>query len=244
MNNTIKSRLMVTTLMAVLIFSQSCSKAETNKTDGQTIITTKNLATNQLIWLADEKSFQGDKDTNGWACELRISNRPWLSNQNPPMCGVSINNVSTNLLHCWAGLFGSTYSRIELLDSKGEPVEKTPEGKQIGTWTDAKQIQEMVKNRFQELNRGRARTDGFVPLRPGRSVGIAFSMPDLFVLKESGEYTLKVQTCLIQRVGGEEYDPQLKITWLPEVTTGIQIRSLDIPPVKLPPNAQTNSLNN
>ena len=228
-------------LTTVLIFSQSCSKAGTNQTDSQTITTTKIPATSQLIWLADENSFQGDKDANGWACILQISNRPWLSDQHPPMCVVSINNISTNILYCWAGLYGEKYSKINLLNSNNVPVEKTEAGKQIGVWSDYVQIKEMVRNRFQELNRGRARTDGFVPLRPGKSAGIAFSMPDLFVLKYSGEYTLKVQTCLIQRVGGENYDPQLRITWLPEVTTKIQIQPRDVHQNNMTPSRQTNS---
>jgi len=128
------------------------------------------------------------------------------------------------------------------LNSKGEPVKKTTIGKQIGTRADNVQIKEMVKNRLAEWSLGKARTDGFIPIRSGQNCGIAFSIPDLFDLKQSGEYSLKVQTCLIQRVGWKGVEPALRITWLPEITDKIQLRSEDISPENLPPNGQVNSL--
>jgi hypothetical protein len=224
MNYVNRSTLTAAVLAASFVVSQSCSKGETNEAGQLTTIVTNNPATRESAWGTDEKFIQGDRDTNGWGCVLRISNHPWLSDQHPPVCQLLVQNISTNTLSCWGGSYGPTYSRIELLDSLGEPVERTAEGKQIGTRTNSAQIGEMVTNRFKEWVSGRARTPGFISIRPGGNGGIGFSIPHLFQIKQPGAYTLKATVCLIQRVGGEEYNPQLKITWLPEITAKLQIR--------------------
>ena len=185
-------------------------------------------------WKVEEKQFQGDKDTNGWSCILAIHNMPALSSQVPPICSVKIQNISSNILECWRGLFGETYSKIELLNSNGLPVEKTAAGKEIGTRLDDEKIKEMVKIRFKQWAAGRARTPGFVHIHPGQSCEIVFSLPELFQLSEEGQYTLKIKTGMIQKIGGEDYDPDLKTVWIPEVTTIFQMRlsnaSLGKPP--------------
>ncbi len=239
-NHIIKSRLVAAALATAFISSQSCSKGGTNEVGKLTMTATNSPAAKQPVWLADEKNVQGDKDTNGWACVLRISNQPWLSSQLPPVCSIIVPNISTNRLYCWGGLYGHTYSHIELVDAKGEPVEKTADGQQIGTRTNSAQIREMVKNRFKQWVHGRARTPGFIPVRPGQSGGIGFSIPYLFDIKQPGEYTLKAQVCLIQRVGGEEYDPEVTITWVPPVVAKFQIRP-EVIPVRDSSLAQTNA---
>ena len=216
-HHVIKSTLLVATLAAAFVLNQACSRGGTNDPSQNPSGSPTPSETNEWVCVAQQLSWQGDKDTSGWSSLLYISNDPWHSDERPPMCGVSIKNITTNRLSCWIGFFGETYSRIELLDSTGRPVEKTAEGKQIGTRTNTAQIKEMLKARFQQTNRGRARTDGFIRLPPGRTCGIAFSIPDLFVIRQPGEYTLKAEVCLIQRVGGEKYDPELRITWPPPV---------------------------
>jgi len=223
-------------------FYQSFSQTGTGEIGKQVQLISDNLVTQNLLRTTDEKEVQGGKDTNGWSCVLRISNRPWASNQKPPVCSVLIENITTNTLYCWGGKYGEIYSKIELFNSKGDPVERTDEGKQIGTWASHAKIQEMVKDEFKAWVSGKVRTPGFSSIRPGRNCGIGFCIRDLFALTKSGEYTLKVQACMIQNVGGEEYNPELKITWVPELTAKVQIRPEDIPPESLLPAGQTNSL--
>jgi len=50
-----------------------------------------------------------------------------------------------------------------------------------------------------------------------------------------------VQMPLIQRVGNDEANPELKIIWLPEVFAKVEIRPEDIPLENLPATNQTNS---
>jgi hypothetical protein len=224
MNHVTEQTVLAAMLVGFLVLGGASSQGGTNDFSQDPSAGSNASQTNEWVCVAQQLSWQGDKDTNGWSSLLYISNDPWHSDERPPMCGVSIKNITTNRLSCWIGFYGETYSRIELLDSTSRPVEKTAEGKQIGTRTNTAQIREMVKARFQQANRGRARTDGFIRLPPGRTCGIAFSIPDLFVIRQPGEYTLTAQVCLIQRVGGEKYDPELRITWSPPVTAKFQLR--------------------
>ena len=241
MKPSIKYSLTTICFAAVLAFSQSCSKAGTNEVGKQEMAASNNPAAQNLLWITDEKEVQGNKDTNGWSCVLRISNKLRTTNQKPPVCSVLIENITTNNLYCWWGGYGERYSKIELLNSRGDPVERTDKGKQIGTLASDAKIQEIVKDEFKAWINGKARTPGFVSIRPGRSGGIGFFIPDLFELKQSGEYTLKVQTCLIQNAGGEEYNPKLNIIWVPEVTANIQIRPKDVPHENSSVSTQTNA---
>lgn len=220
---------MILLLIAAAICSSSFGNSETNNPtkllpSSYNGLTAKTPA--HILRVLDEKQVQGDKDTNGWSCVLRLSNSAgWTSLQPPPVCDVIISNISANTIRCWGGVDGIKYSRIALLNSNAVPVEKTLAGKAIGTWADNKNIKEMVKARFKLWIDGRARTPGYIRVRPGQSCGIGISLPQLFELKQSGEYTLKVQTCLIEKVGGEEYEPDLRIRWLPEVVTELDIQS-------------------
>jgi hypothetical protein len=229
----------------VTIITTICSLhcwSETNdvaKLPPRSLPSSPNVASKfQTSWTMDEIQVEGDKDTNGWFCSLAIRNTAILSSQVPPVCNVSIANISSNMLQCWSGLYGQTYSKIELLDANGLPVEKTAIGMDIGTRASDEKIREMVKVRFQEWVNGRARTPGFIPVRPGQSSELQFSLPQLFHITEEGRYTLNVQTCLIQRIGGEEYDPVLEITWLPKVTAVLQTHLSNAPlekPRQMPP---------
>lgn len=177
------------------------------------------------LFLQKEIEIQGQKDTNGWSCVISLGNIPRYSDETPPVCGVMISNILPTNVMSWAGFYAPTYSRIQLLDSNGKPVQKTAQGKEIGTKLTDSQIREMVKARFQNLNRGRARNDGFIPLRPGQNSIISFSLPDLFKITDSGEYTLEVQTCLVLRTGGEKYDPNLTVIRPPKIAVKVPITS-------------------
>ena len=229
MNHNINKSFLAVLIAMALLFGPWHSNGGTNEAGKQTITGAGNAAIKRPNWAVVEGQFEGAKDTNGWSCMLQISNQPWLSDQCPPVCQLSAQNITTNTLtFFWGGVYGCAYSRIELLDSKGQRVGCTAKGQQIATRTSEAQIREMVRNCFKEWVHERARTDSFIRVRPGRSVGIGFSVPELFEISQPGEYTLKAELCLIQRVGGEDYDPQLKITRLPEVTAKLQIRSGNI----------------
>jgi hypothetical protein len=175
-------------------------------------------------WVAEEKEVQAKKDTNGLSCVFYISNRPLNSGQTPPVCILHIKNMTTNILKCWGGFYGETYSKIELLNTNGDLIKKTTEGKGIGTRVDDVKIREMIDERYKNYVEGHSRTPGYIIARPGENAGgIMFSIPQLFEIKTAGEYTLKIQTCLIQSIGGENYNPNLKITWFPELVVPIQI---------------------
>jgi len=239
-NHVTEQTVMAGMLLAICVFGGYHSQGGTNDLSQAPSAGLNASQTNEWVCVAQQLSWQGDKDTNGWSSLLYISNDPWHSDERPPMCGVSIKNITTNRLSCWIGFCGETYSRIQLFDSKGEPVEKTTKGSQINTRTNITQIREMLRTRYNRYNSGRSRTPGFVPIRPGQTCGIAFSILDLFEVKQPGEYTLKAQTCLIQRVGGELYAPELKITWPPPITAKFQVRP-KVVPARDSPLRQTNA---
>ncbi len=233
-NHVTEQTVMAGMLLAICAIGEYRSQAGTNDLRQDASVGTNASETNDWVCVAPQLSWHGDKDTNGWSSLLYISNDPWHSGERPPMCGVSIKNTTTNRLSCWIGFYGETYSRIELFDSKGEAVAKTIKGSQINTRTSITQIKEMLRTRYNRYSSGRSRTPGFVPIRPGQTCGIAFSILDLFEVKQPGEYTLKAQTCLIQRVGGELYDPELRITWPPPVTAKFQLREKVVPAADSP----------
>lgn len=241
MNSIKKSGLLSAMLGAICLCVQSCGNGGANDVSKQPSAVTNGPARIQPLWLTDETNVPVPMDDGEWHGVLRISNRRLIWGQRVPVCQFVAENTSTNLLTCWKGLYGPTYSRIELLDSTGEPVSRTVEGQQIGIRTSDAQIKEMVKNRFRSRVRGRARTDGFIPIRLGQTCPLGFSIPNLFEIEQSGEYTLKLQTCVIQRVGGEKFDPDLKISWFPEVTVQFEIHSGVGQPSKQSANGQTNS---
>jgi len=164
---------------------------------------------------------------------LWIENHPNNEGQ-PPGCVVSVINTSTNaypshidlikMINCYWNAYSTNYLRIELLDSKGDPIKKTAIGKQYTASSDSRQLKEL----YDKLDR-RLRVRGFVWIDPSSSITFArFNIPELFELKEPGEYTLRVQMRLIQNIRSPQ-NAEFKTTWLPEVTAKIQIRSGDSP---------------
>jgi hypothetical protein len=165
-------------------------------------------------------------ETNGWRYVLSVGNAIGNSRLTLTECEISITNVLSTNITCWSGAYGPSYSRIILLDSDGTSVHKTKIGEKIGTqWAD-REIEAMVKKRYADLNRGVSRTDGFVTLGPGQGCSFSFSLFDLFEIDQPGNYVMKIQTPLIQRTGGEKYQPDLNIVRIPEVSVRIQLRPM------------------
>ena len=188
---------------AVILWLIACSnlalgQAETNGFGRQTL-----SATNKLAWFTDEKRCEGEFDTNRLACVLWIVNHPSNESQQPPVCAISVNNKSTNVFNCWKTIPAS-YLKIDLLDAKGAPVKRTVRGSEFGTPPDEKGIQELVIKRHEAWRSGQTRNEGFSRITPTYSEQFAIlSIPELFDLTQPGEYSLKIQMRLIQRVGGK-----------------------------------------
>jgi hypothetical protein len=86
-----------------------------------------------------------------------------------------------------------------------------------------------IERRFKDWTLGKYRTDGFAPILPGNEDRpfVGFSIPVLFEIKDSGEYTLSVQICLIEELGNETTSshPKMDVILLPEMSTKVQIRA-------------------
>jgi hypothetical protein len=120
---------------------------------------------------------------------------------------------------------------IELFDSPGNSVTKNERGLQFGLPLTSEEITEW---RNRTMNPTNFPQHEFVMICPGESLPIGFfGIPEMFLVKQPGEYTLHVRTRLIQ---GTQF------TWLPEATAKVQIRPEDIAPKSSLPNTQTNSL--
>ena len=118
---------------------------------------------------------------------------------------------------------------IELLDASGKPVGKTATGSQFGLPLTDKQVTDWYDKALNPTNTSRHET--FIYSFPHEAFQIGFfSIPEMFEIKEAGEYTLHVRMRLIQRS---------QLVWLPEATGKVVIRPEDILPP--PPPGQTNA---
>ena len=213
----------VSLLGVVICFGISCGKDDADRADYKSKHAINNMVPTAKVRLAGEEPVQTQTTVEGWSCVLSIENRITNTSQSSPVCRIIVKNESTNTLTCWSGLYCETYSRIQLTDANGVTVEFTSSGGQIGTRTSEDQTKAMVKKRFQHWMEGQTTTAGFISVPPGQNYGVGFSLPELFAVSKSGVYVLKVQTCLIQKVGGQSSDPNLKIVWFPQMTAKLDM---------------------
>ena len=116
---------------------------------------------------------------------------------------------------------------IELLDASGKPVGKTASGSQFGLPLTDKQVTDWYNKAMNHTNPRRSAT--LIAILPHNTLPVGFfNIPEMFEIKEAGEYTLHVRMRLIKRS---------LFVWLPEATSKVQIRPEDI----LPPPGQTNT---
>ena len=116
---------------------------------------------------------------------------------------------------------------IELLDASGKPVGKTDSGSQFGLPLTDKQVTDWYNKSISHANPRRSAT--LIAILPHEALPVGFfSIPEMFDIKEAGEYTLHVRMRLIMN---------MQFVWLPEATSKVQIRPEDI----LPPPGQTNT---
>jgi hypothetical protein len=229
-----KTCLLIAFFGTLAVFNYTSAKGETNELNDVT------SPTNKFIWSME--SFQGGIGTNGLSFSLSMNNRNLNGYSSTNYCGVYVSNQSANKFHLWVDC-PAVWLKVDLLDSSGQPVEKTEIGKQFGKPFDMAQLHEMLAKRYRQWTSGRSRGTGFEPIvaSSGSFPLTGFNLPELFKLKQAGEYSLRVQLPLIQRIGENAANPEIKIVWLPAVTAKIQILPQDVPPQNLLPNDKTNS---
>lgn len=206
-----------------------------SQSQGQTsqIANQKAARTNNLTWSANLTVSESSTNPIGLSSNLRVENY-----QGNLQCTIDINNKATNtLLKCW-NIYQVNLLKVDLLDSGGKPVKKTELGMQCGKILGQQEWEVMAQKRRIEWSSGRARTSGFGPLVAAKDhqYGTRFYISDLFILERAGQYTLHVQMPLIYLDGNK-----FKTSWLPEVTSKIQLRSGVIFQTNPPATSQTNS---
>lgn len=208
---TINDCLLAAILVAAFSFQISGKAEETNKVTKHP--DTNNIAVPELSRFSDGHHSVGKADTNGLFCEIWVQNSPRNKGQQPPVCEVSVKNTTANSFrNCWK-TSPTNFLRIDLLDSLGKPVKKTIAGKTYEAVLDLNQLKDAFSSK---------RPNRLAKIDPSGTHFASFSIPELFELKETGEYTLRVNMRLIQ------VWPEFKTIWLPEVTAKIQLRSGDL----------------
>ena len=179
----------------------------------------------------------GAADTNGLACELIISNvdtnrirsdgRHYEAPE--PVCLIYVTNQTTHVFETWAHYL-TNYTSIELLDEAGKPVERTAEGKKYGIVPNETGLRQMFKERYALWRKGRFRTTGFKMLGRDISPFGEIGIPELFELKQPGEYSLKVEMCLILRLSESRPDPEIQVIRLLPVAAKMHIERASLGP--------------
>jgi len=162
-------------------------------------------------------------DTNGLYCAINIVN-DWVGfNLN---CAVNIINTTTNFYRTILGLPREANLQIELLDSSGTPVEKTSAGKLFQTWPESK-----MDTWVRQALRNRSRGTFFAVWSVAYTQVYSFRIPEIFNLKEPGEYTLHLRYELVEaKFNSSQRYEHLKTLWLPEVVATIHIHADDLRP--------------
>jgi len=172
--------------------------------------------------------------TNGLFCALQLD-RP-VGAKERPVCYAYVVNQTTNFFRTILNLPREVLYQVELFDSEGKPVEKTPAGKQFTTWTQ-NQIEDWLREQL------RARWHGkFIMVLPVNYYQVGtFGIPEIFQLTRPGEYMLHLRMQLVEAKWDTSEKFHLQTKWLPEVVAKIQIRPDDIPQPNPPPPGQTNA---
>ncbi|MGD0745801.1 MAG: hypothetical protein ABSA45_11665 [Verrucomicrobiota bacterium] len=197
-------------------------------------------------------------DTNLVACTLSIEQSPGWSEGPSPICFVKLDNPATNSIILSLQLPPENIFTVELIDAKGEPVEKTEYGEKFGQSLTQKQLNDWI---IPIRLTGHLSAAWFeVPPATLRADVAAFSLPKTFKITQAGKYTLHVRMRLIQSYfsdssgtivrtnifgaqcmggPGRTAPTVFQSVWLPEATAKVQIRPEDIPQMNLPPKVQT-----
>jgi len=172
--------------------------------------------------------YHGDS-TNGLGCNLEVTTGRFEQGQSIPTCLVYVYNQTTNNFH-FINLLRETLFNIELLDSSGKPVERTPVGQAYKTWWTEKQINDWI---HAEIRKGGTDRMFWSVWSNDSTQHGYFGIPELFKVKVAGEYTLNFKMRLMRNTQDSTGVHQIT-TWLPEVIAKVQIRPEDVPLENLP----------
>ena len=192
--------------------------------------TNQQIQTNDASYKAAVEKFNKSNwffygaSSNGLVCGLWITRERFNSAAPIPTCLVLVTNQTTNeFSFAYLSMPATNLFSIEMFDSNGKPVVKTPLGKMFGLPLTQKQISDWFNDKhWQIIRHGRAW--GIDPLSEEQTR--SFSIPEAFEIKEAGEYTLHVHMRLIGN--GPDASGQFPITWLPKAVAKVQIRPEDI----------------
>lgn len=169
--------------------------------------------------------------TNGLFCAMQTLQQS-VRKDGPALC-VYVANTTTNSYH-FLSLPDEKTMLITLIDSSGKQVGKTDEDHKFSIWT-----QGQIRDWFEKHNHTHGVGFGVPPLFYVSTKII--SIPQIFQIKEPGEYTLHLRMRCVKSGIDAAGKICFESTWLPEVTAKVQIRAEDIPVGNLLLNGQTNS---
>jgi len=153
-----------------------------------------------------------------------------------PVCDINVVNITTNMYRSFLKLPLEALCQVELFNSDGKAVEKTTEGKSFETWTP-EELADWLHKKLVARARNR-----FFPVLPfDYALANRFSVPEIFQLKEPGEYELHLKMQLNEAKWDDSGQTYVKTIWLPEVVAKVQIRAEDIPVSDKLPTYQTNA---
>ena len=140
-----------------------------------------------------------------------------------PQDGMAVSGTNLTI----RGTMSDETGTIKLIDPTGTLVAKTAKGLQFGLPLTSQQIIDW--NSEMMARRWRSRLLMICPSQ-SRMVGV-FSIPEMFEIKQAGEYTLHVRMRLIIN---------MQCAWLPEAIGKVLIRPEDILPLRSPHVGGTN----
>jgi hypothetical protein len=179
-------------------------------------------------------------ETNGMVCAISFA--PSFEKESPVFY-VNFINTTTNFARGFLQIPIQNRASIKLFDSHGSIVAKTKEGEKFGIWTDSQMQDWFDSNREKPAPPGytgskseRDRKGISIFLFPSEYTQVTdgLSLPQLFQIKTTGEYTFHFQMKVAQTKVDEAKNITLNLFWLPEVIAKVQIRPENI--------GQTNSI--
>jgi hypothetical protein len=212
--------------------------------DGRGVTADEELATNAAVGTIAKgdpdlqrmiDSWAKGDETNGFLCAISFA---LVFENGSPVFYVNLVNTTTNYIRGILRIPFDGRTEIELLDSNGKPVPKTDAGKRVGVWSD-RQIEDWFEKQIKK-KQPRGIADILFPLSPA-TISNGISLPQLFQLKESGEYTLSYHLRMAQIKTDQSGKMGLNMFWMPGVNAKVQVRPEDISPPDSSPDMETNS---
>ena len=209
------------------VMSVSATASGSNDRPGQPLLP-------QLLEIT--KPWYKGAETNGLSCGVFIDRRSQHEGA-PPICHVNIINTTTNLISGCLYLPSEAIIQIELYDSAGQPVKKTPAGNQFGTQWSQSQMRTWLDKRVESRSH-----NNFIRIFPQIYFPICeLSLPTLFELKSAGDYSLRLSLCLDRVYRDEHKNLSFEKIPIPPVSAQVHVLSEDVVPKTSSSGSQTNS---